>query len=258
MRIATWNVNGIRARFGEVTRFAAEMRPDVMCLQEIKATAAQVPEPLTGLPGYWSLWHGLPSGYSGVSLHVHRDLAAQRPTFATPPFDVEARIVEVALGAVRIASTYVPNGNKDYPFKLRFLNELIGYARAVRAAGHSLVLCGDLNVTHSDADVHPTQRRHEAVGQRAEERELLDSLLGTGLCDSSRVLDPDNDRLYTWWPPWRELRQKNRGWRLDYVLIASELRAGLRRADVYRETGSSDHAPLLVELDADAAPQPSA
>ena len=97
MKIATWNVNGIRARFDDVSAWADRERPDVFCLQEIKATPSQVPEPLTGLPDYWSFWHGGPGGYSGVSVHVRRDHHPTRPAFVVPDFDMEYRVAAVEL-----------------------------------------------------------------------------------------------------------------------------------------------------------------
>ncbi len=124
MLLVTWNVNGIRARWDELNRLVGEVNPDILCLQEIKATAAQVPEPLTGLPGYHSHYHGGPGGYSGVSVHVKRDLAAARPALEIPAFEFESRIAIAKTERFDIASTYVPNGGKDYSAKLRFLEGL--------------------------------------------------------------------------------------------------------------------------------------
>src|SRR5262245_61893318 len=223
MRIATWNVNGIRARFGEVVAWAAEWQPDVFCLQEIKATPDQVPEPLTGLPEYWSFWHGAPGGYSGVSLHVRRSVWPEPIAFASPTFDVEARIVEVELGPLHIASVYVPNGNRNYPLKLEFLAQLRSHVAAIRDRGKTLILCGDLNVARTDMDVHPRMRKPTAIGQTEEERTLLETIFAEGLVDVGRALSPEDDGLFTWWPPWRQEKQKNRGWRLDYVVTPEEV-----------------------------------
>ncbi len=245
MKIATWNVNGIRAREGQVLELVARERPEVLCLQEIKAPPSKVPASLCELEGYFCLWHG-ETAYSGVGLHVRRDAVAERPAFAHPSFDHETRIVTAEVGEVRIASIYVPNGGKDYAAKLRFLEALERWAGEERAEGRALVLCGDLTVARTDQDVHPKERKPGLVGQRPEERALIERILSHGLVDVGRALDPANEGLFTWWAPWRNLRQRNIGWRIDYVLASEALAARATRCVVLPEFGTSDHAPVLA------------
>ena len=250
LRVATWNVNGIRAREAQFVEWVRRDRPDVVCLQEIKATPEQLGETLTLLPDYWSYWHGGPKGYSGVSLHVRKEGFALRPEFAHPEFDVECRVVQAKLeGRLVVTSIYVPNGGKDYEAKLRFLEAMRAYVDGVHAGGGRLVLCGDLNVARSDLDVHPKQRKAGAIGQRSDERALFERILSCDLVDVARALDPTNGSLFTWWPPWRQLREKDQGWRIDYVL-ASDGR-GLTAVDcrVLKEVGTSDHAPVLATIE---------
>ena len=120
MKIATWNVNGIRARQAQVHEWIERERPEVLCLQEIKAASDQVPTALCEMEGYWCYWHGV-KGYSGVALHVRKDVCRDRPPFSHPPFDIENRIVLAKVGDLTITSIYVPNGGKDFAAKLRFL-----------------------------------------------------------------------------------------------------------------------------------------
>ncbi len=247
MKVATWNVNGIRARESQVVSLLEREAPDVLCLQEIKAPVARVPPSLCEIPGYWCLWHGA-TAYSGVGLHVRRDLAPERPTFAHPPFDVETRIAAAELPGVTVASVYVPNGGKDYAAKLRFLEALAAFAADARAAGRSLVVAGDLNVARTDMDVHAKERKAGAIGQREDERALLEAIVGHGLVDVGRAVDPANDGLFTYWAPWRNLRQRNIGWRIDYVLASTPLAARARRCTVLADFGTSDHAPVVAEL----------
>jgi len=248
VRIATWNVNGIRARFADVTAWSARERPDVFCLQEIKAEPSQVPEPLTGLPDYWSFWHGGPGGYSGVSLHVRRARWPKRPRFVVPDFDMEHRVAAVELHELTVATLYVPNGNKSYEDKITFLEGLGAWAEALRSAGRPALLCGDLNVTRSDQDLHPTHRKRGAIGQRVQERKLLEGVLAAGFVDVGRALSPDDEGLFTWWPPWRDEKAKNRGWRIDYVLATPDLFDRVQRCTVSKDEGTSDHAPVVVDL----------
>jgi exodeoxyribonuclease-3 len=247
MKLATWNVNGIRARQAEVQTFIEKERPDVLCLQELKASLDQLPVWLCQIEGYWCYWHG-GKAYSGVGLHVRKDAAAESPVFEHPSFDFEHRIVTAQLRDVTVASIYVPNGGKDFPAKMRFLEALTDYAAEFQASGKTLVLCGDMNVTRTDMDVHPKERKQGAMGQRPEERALIERLLGTGLVDVHRQLDPDNADLFTWWAPWRNMRQRNIGWRLDYVFASRELAARATSCVVQRETGTSDHGPVVVEF----------
>lgn len=248
MKVATWNVNGIRAREAQVREWIARERPDAVCLQEIKAKPEQIPAMLFESEGYWCYWHG-GGGYSGVALHVRRDLAPERPAFAHPGFDLENRIVTAQLGDITLASVYVPNGGKDYPAKLRFLEALEKYAGEVRAAGGRLLLCGDLNVARADIDVHPKERKEGAIGQRPDERTLFEKILSHGMVDLGRRFDPQNEGLFTWWAPWRNLRQRNIGWRIDYLLASEALASRARSCAVRAEVGTSDHAPVVAEFD---------
>ena len=246
MKIATWNVNGIRARAAQLSEWLAQGRPDVVCLQELKATAAQIPAE-SKVEGYHAYWHTL-KGYSGVSLHVHKDLFAVDPVFSHPPFDMESRIVQVEHGDLVIASVYVPNGGKDYPAKLAFVKSLIDWAARLTADGRQLIVCGDMNIARSEMDVHPKERKPNAVGQRPEERALFETLLGGQLVDMSRQFDPDNQDLFTWWAPWRNLRARNIGWRLDYLLASPAIAARATSCVVQSDVGTSDHAPVMLTV----------
>jgi exodeoxyribonuclease-3 len=247
--VATWNVNGIRARQAQVQLWIERDRPDVVCLQEIKATSDQVPTALCEMEGYWCYWHG-GKGYSGVAIHINKDYAPERPAFSHPAFDFENRIVTVELGDLTVASIYVPNGGKDFPAKLQFLEQLDAYAARQEQHGRTIVLCGDLNVARTDRDVHPKERKPRAIGQLPEERALIERIISRGLVDLGRTVDPDNDNLFTWWPPWREMRARNIGWRLDYVLATAALAARATACPVQKDVGTSDHAPVMATFTA--------
>jgi exodeoxyribonuclease-3 len=254
MKVATWNVNGIRARESQFVEWAREDRPDVVCLQEIKATPEQMSESLTMLPEYWSYWHGGKGGYSGVSLHFRKETFPERPAFGHPEFDVESRVVEGRVGGLAIASIYVPNGGKDYAAKLKFLEGMRGYVERAHAEGLRMILCGDMNVTRADIDVHPKERKLGAIGQRPDERELFERILSLGLEDVGRKLDPDNGALFTWWPPWRGLRQKNQGWRIDYLLASTTRGLDALESRVLADRGTSDHAPVVAAFSGPGVP----
>ena len=245
LRIGTWNVNGIRARQAQVIDWIARDQPDIVCLQEIKARPDQLAPLLCEPEGYWCRWHGA-GGYSGVALFVKRSLVPTPPPFSHPTFDFESRIVTVDVGVARIASVYVPNGGKDFAAKVQFLEELIAWAQDAAQAPQPLIICGDLNVAHTDQDLHPKERKAGGIGQRADERAAFDRLLATGLVDVGRALDPANDAMFSWWAPWRNMRQRNIGWRIDYVLASRALAMQALTCPVLAEIGTSDHAPVMA------------
>ena len=227
LKLATWNVNGIRARQAQVQEWIARERPDVVCLQEIKATSDQI-------PGRSARWRA--TGAIGTAARATRaspcrfawTLAPERPTFAHPSFDYENRIVTVDRDGVRpltVASVYVPNGGKDFRAKMQFLEAMDAYAAAYQPNAGALVLMGDMNVARTERDVHPKERKPRAIGQLPEERAIIERLLARGLVDVGRAVDPDNDGLFTWWAPWRSMRERNIGWRLDYVFASAALAA---------------------------------
>jgi exodeoxyribonuclease III len=143
---------------------------------------------------------------------------------------------------------YVPNGGKDYAAKLAFLTRLAAWTKQVHDEGRELVLCGDINIAHADIDVHPKERKAGVIGQRPEERDLFDALLGRDLVDVGRALQPDNADMYSWWPPWRSMRQRNIGWRIDYILASRSIAARATSCVVLADFGTSDHAPVMMTL----------
>ena len=132
---------------------------------------------------------------------------------------------------------------------MRFLEAMDATPRSSQATGQPLILCGDMNVARTDMDVHPKERKPGIIGQRADERALIERILGHGLVDVHRTLDPDNADLFTWWAPWRNMKARNIGWRLDYVMASESIAARATSCVVQREFGSSDHGPVIAVFD---------
>ena len=132
---------------------------------------------------------------------------------------------------------------------MRFLESLVSFAAEYQASGRPLILCGDMNVARTDMDVHPKERKPNVIGQRPDERALLDRLIGHGLVDVHRKMEPDNADLFTWWAPWRNMRQRNIGWRLDMVLASNFIADRTVSCVVQREFGTSDHGAVIAEFD---------
>ncbi|HEX7152595.1 MAG TPA: exodeoxyribonuclease III [Thermoanaerobaculia bacterium] len=243
MKVATWNVNGIRARHEQFVEFVGREKPDVVCLQELKAKVEQIPQACF-LEGYTCYWHGA-GAYSGVGLHIRKEFSADAQ-YSHPEFDLETRIVQAQIEDTVFTSVYVPNGGKDFDAKIAFIHSLIGYARSVHDRGLKLILCGDMNIARTEMDVHPKERKPRAIGQLPMERELFEELLGQGLVDVGRTLYPDDANYFTWWAPWRQMRDRNIGWRLDYVLASKEIAQKAVSCPSLREFGTSDHGPVVA------------
>ena len=173
-------------------------------------------------------------------------LAPERPAFVHPEFNYENRIAAVDVGDLTIASVYVPNGGKDFPAKMRFLEALEDYARDAADQARVVVICGDLNIARTERDVHPKERKPRAIGQLPEERALIERIIGRGLVDVGRTLDPGNEGMFSWWAPWRNMRQRNIGWRLDYVFASDALAQHAIACVVQRDVGTSDHGPVVA------------
>lgn len=246
MKIATWNVNGIRAREQQFADWVAEESPDIICLQEIKAPLEKIPETICEIADFNCYWHGS-GGYSGVGLHVRSSLA-DSIEFFHPDFDLENRIVCARFDSTTVASIYVPNGGKDFEAKMEFLHQMEQFSREEISTGRELILCGDMNVTRSDMDVHPKERKPRAIGQLPVEREIFNRMIDDHFEDLGRKFAPDDDQLFTWWAPWRNMRQRNIGWRLDYIFATPAIASRARSCVVRPEIGTSDHAPVVAEI----------
>ena len=249
MRIATWNVNGIRARNAQVIDWIARDRPDVVCLQEIKARPDQLPPMLFEPEGYWCHWHGA-GGYSGVALFVSKDIAPLPPVFDHPPFDFETAWPPSSSTARWSRPSTCPTAARTTPAKMTFLEELAGVVGvAGQRAAQPLVLCGDLNVAHTDRDLHPKERKLGAIGQRPDERALFDRLLAGGLVDVGRSLNPGQRRACS--------RGGRRGGTCGSATSAGASTTSwpatpwpprATRGDVLAEIGTSDHAPVVADF----------
>ena len=251
MTIATWNVNGIRARAAAFERWLLAHRPDVLCLQEIKAHADQIPETLRVLRGYASRWHGARGGYSGVSIHVRDGFGA--PVFDVPWFDEETRVLQARVDGLTVVNVYTPLGQKSYDQKIEFLRSLVRYVDALTAEGERVILCGDLNVAHRDADVHPEMYVEDMLCTRAEERAMIDALHALGLRDLFRVHHPGETQAYSWWPYWGGARARNIGWRIDYIMVPDAIARASAGCWIHRNEASSDHSPVFADLRANVA-----
>lgn len=253
MRIISWNVNGIRA--GERKGFVpwlAGCGADIVALQEIKASPEQLSPALREPAGYHAHWlSATRPGYSGVATFSRQAPLEVRRGLGLPHFDAEGRALITRFPALTLLNVYVPSGTtgpERVAFKLAFTAALREALRAELAAGHSLVVVGDLNTAYAELDLARPRENQRTSGFMPEERAALGEVFAAGMVDSFRHLHPAAVK-YSWWTQRVGARERNIGWRLDYILVSADLAPRIVAADTHPEILGSDHCPVSVELD---------
>ncbi|WP_265519600.1 exodeoxyribonuclease III [Nitratireductor luteus] len=254
MKIATFNINGINRRLDSLLEWLREAEPDVVCLQELKATGSQLPRAALEKAGYGAVWRGQPA-WNGVAI-LARDTepVLTRADLPNAP-DAQARYIEAAVNGILIASLYAPNGNPQpgpkFDYKLAWLNRLNVHAAELLSAGVPVVLAGDYNVVPEPHDIYSTRSYDDNALVQPQSREAYRRLLGQGWVDAIRKFYP-NETVYTFWDYRRNRWQRNAGLRLDHLLLSSALAHRLVGAGVDRQVrghqSASDHAPVWIEL----------
>jgi exodeoxyribonuclease III len=256
LRIATFNVNGIRSRLASVLAWLEKEQPDIACLQELKAPDEAFPIDAIRTAGYGALWHGQ-RAWNGVAiLSKGSDPIESRRGLPGDPSDTHSRYLEAAAHGVIVGCLYLPNGNPQpgpkFDYKLAWFERLIQHARTLHDCGYPVVLAGDYNVVPTDAlDIYnPRSWRKDALLQ-PETRACYARLLAQGWTDSVRALHPD-ERIYTFWDYFRKHWERDAGLRIDHLLVNAELAPRLLSAGVDRWVrglpGASDHAPTWIAL----------
>ena len=263
MRIATFNVNGINGRLPILLDWLDDKRPDIVCLQELKAPQEKFPEQAIRDAGYHAIWHGQKS-WNGVAI-LTRDGPAQELQRGLPgdPLDEQSRYIEAAYQGILVCGLYLPNGNPapgpKFDYKLAWFERLIQRGAELMQAKVPVVLCGDFNVMPTDLDVYKPERWVNDALFRPESREAFQRLMAQGWTDSLRSLYPDQT-IYTFWDYFRDAFGRDAGLRIDHLLLSPALAPALRGAGVDKfqraKEKPSDHAPTWVELDLAAVVQP--
>ncbi len=255
MKIATYNVNGVNGRLPVLLEWLQQAKPDIACLQELKAPHEKFPEAAIRKAGYEAIWFGQKS-WNGVSILARGEKPVE--TQRALPFDPDpahARYIEASVRSLRIGCIYLPNGNPapgaKFDYKLAWFDALIRHASELLAREEPVVLAGDFNVMPTDLDVYkPESWRGDALF-RPEVRDAFFRLTSQGWIDALRVMHPD-ERIYTFWDYFRNAFGRNAGLRIDHLLLSPNLRSRLVAAGVDRDIRAkektSDHAPTWIEL----------
>jgi exodeoxyribonuclease-3 len=251
LKLLSYNVNGIRAALGK--GFASWLKAteaDVICIQEIKALESQIDTTVFDELGYHHYWFSAQKkGYSGVAI-----LCKKKPTnivygSGIEHMDFEGRILRVDFDAVSIMSLYLPSGTNTarLDYKFQFMDEFQAYINQLKVSHPNLIICGDYNICHQPIDIHDPIRNKNTSGFLPEERAWLDQFMKSGFIDSFRLLNPEPHQ-YSWWSYRANARANNKGWRIDYALVSTPLKAQIKRSFILPEAKHSDHCPVGLEL----------
>lgn len=259
MKIFSWNVNGIRAvaNKGEWQKFLNEQNPDVICLQETKATIEQVCEIVDKKYQVFAS-EADKKGYSGTAILVGDEIKAQQ--LESPKFDLvdnfgnlggEGRITTVEFADFILVSVYTPNsknGLERLAIREKWDKEFLKYVDELREI-KPVIFAGDLNVAHSEIDLARPKDNIGKHGFTDEERRGFDNILSTGFVDSFRKLHPNEKNKYTWWTHWANARANNVGWRIDYFMLDEKIVKNLENAEIYQSQIGSDHCPVAISIE---------
>jgi exodeoxyribonuclease-3 len=258
MKIATFNINGIRSRLPALIEWLGRESPDIACLQELKAPDAGFPEAELRDAGYGAIWQGQTS-WNGVAILAKGSTPIEtRRGLPGGSTDTHSRYIEAAVHGVLVGCLYLPNGNPQpgpkFDYKLEWFERLLTYAKTLLDSGHPVVLAGDYNVVPTDFDIYNPRSWLKDALLQPESRERYARLVAQGWTDAIRTRFPE-ERVYTFWDYFRRHWDTNSGLRIDHLLLSRSLASTMRDAGVDKwvrgQPHASDHAPTWVDLDFD-------
>lgn len=252
MKITTWNVNGIRAVLNKgLAEWVQSCKPDVLCLQEVKARPDQVPGVADIFPGADVYWNPAERpGYSGVATFTTSKPCNIVLGLGDPRFDVEGRVVRTDYDHFVLYNIYFPNGQRGHDrvaFKLDFYAMLLEECNQLHTAGKNIIITGDFNTAHQEIDLKNPRQNSTTSGFLPEERAWVERFLQNGFADAFRRLYPSRVQ-YTWWTYISNARQRNVGWRLDYFLVSEGFMRHVEDVVIHEEVMGSDHCPVSLLL----------
>lgn len=267
MRVVSWNVNGLRAmhRKGHWSDIFA-LKPDILCLQEIKAEEDQLPDEVREVLGFHAFFNSSQTrkGYAGTAIYSKRkplsvsygfsDAITEKHSLLTDGYgepNREGRIITIELPEVYIVNVYTPNTKDDLSrLELRYKHWDPAFLEHCVTLQNKkpVIVCGDLNVAHKPIDLARPKENEGNKGFTIEEREGLDNMVAEGFTDTLRMFFMNTEALYTWWSPWGSARERNVGWRIDYILASEQLEDSIEHADIHPNIFGSDHCPVSANF----------
>jgi exodeoxyribonuclease-3 len=250
MKLVSWNVNGLRAALGKgFLDFCAAVDADAYCVQETKMQRGQAEVELSGYDEYWN--SAEKKGYSGTAIFTRKAPLTEAYDINAAGHDTEGRSITLEFDDFYLVNEYTPNsgeGLRRLDYRLEWEDARRAYLQTLDAK-KPVVLCGDLNVAHTEIDLKNPKTNRRNAGFTDEERGKFGELLAAGFTDSYRYLYPDRAGAYTWWSYRFNARANNSGWRIDYFLVSDRIASAVREVRLMNEVFGSDHCPVLIELD---------
>ena len=253
MKIATYNVNGIRAAIKKgLVEWIKEENPDVLCIQEVKATSDQVPEEIFSDLGYHAYWNSaVKKGYSGVLTLSKMEAEKIEPGISKEVYDVEGRVLRTDYGDWTLLNCYFPSGSSGdarHELKMEFLSDFGKWTKKLLKKRKQVVIVGDYNVVRLDIDIHNPQRKDFPSGFKPEERQWMKDWFEGDFKDAYRVLYPEQEDEFSWWSYRAGSRAKNKGWRIDYISVTNNLSDKITAVRHAKEVVQSDHVPVVMDI----------
>ncbi len=252
MKVVSWNVNGIRSVFRTTfLNWLKENDPDIVCIQEIKAESTELSDEFSHIDGYYAYFNSSSrkKGHSGVAVYTKIKPISVETKLGIERFDEEGRCLKLVFEDFILFNFYIPNGARDkheIPYKLEVYKKLFSIFESL--ADKNVILAGDFNIAHTELDVYHARQNYNNTMFTPEERKQIDTLVSLGYTDTFRYKYPDK-KSYTWWPYMGDLRERDVGWRIDYLFVTKSLKGLVTDAFMQREALGSDHGPCGIVLD---------
>ena len=255
MKLVSWNVNGLRAlakKDGYWEAFLKNVKPDVFCLQETKASPDQLSDEFLHPAGYSAFFSSsqVKKGYSGVALYSKIEPLSVIYGMGIKELDQEGRLVGGEFEDFWLLNVYFPNGGQGperLDYKMRFYDAFLAFSEKLRKQ-KPVIFCGDINTAHEEIDLARPKENEENTGFLPEERAWIDEVVAVGYIDTFRHFHPNTKDAYSYWDQRIHARERNDGWRLDYFFVASEFMPRVKKAEIHPDIYGSDHCPVSIEL----------
>ena len=253
MKLVSWNVNGLRAVINKGFKdFFKEIDADIFCMQETKMQENQLEDNIKEIfKGYNEYWNSAEKkGYSGTAIMTKCKPLNVSYGIGIEEHDKEGRVITLEFNKFYMVNCYTPNSKRELErldYRMKWEDEVRSYLKRLDDI-KPVIYCGDLNVAHEEIDIKNPKTNHFSAGFTDQEREKMTELLNSGFIDTYRYLYPDKI-MYSWWSYMRQAREKNIGWRIDYIIVSDSLKNNLKEADILTQVLGSDHCPISLDIE---------
>ena len=255
MKIISWNVNGIRAwhKKDDTFTWVLKQNPDFFCLQEIKAELEQLPDTLVEVEDYFLFTESSKErkGYSGVAIYSKHEPDRVETELGVKELDQQGRFLALFFEKLVVINCYFPNGGTGgdaFTYKLNYYKAFLAYILKLRKKGFSVIFAGDVNVAHHEIDIARPKENKDSIGFLPVERDWLTKVEETGFVDTWRYQHPEKIE-YSWWDVKTRARDRNVGWRIDYIFVSEDLKASIKKTAIHTEVFGSDHCPISLDIE---------